>query len=102
MGAAEDVDRVQLQQADVVDRTPQVADADPAVRPRSADALRGECDAARLRRAQLDLGVGVHRLHDGVSRGVTTTLVDGGKESAHGISDPEPGARASVAWRQKQ
>ena len=34
MGAAEDVDRVQLQQADVVDRTPQVADVDPATRPR--------------------------------------------------------------------
>ena len=34
MGAAEDVDRVQLQQADVVDGTPQAADVDPAVRPR--------------------------------------------------------------------
>ena len=34
MGAAEDVDRVQLQQADVVDRTPEVADVDPPVRPR--------------------------------------------------------------------
>ena len=42
MGAAEDVDRVQLQLADVVDRTPQAAGVDPAVRPLSAHALRSE------------------------------------------------------------
>jgi hypothetical protein len=66
MGAAEDVDRVQLQQADVVDRTPQAAGVDPAVRPRSAHALRSECSAPRLRPAQLDLGAGAHRPHSGV------------------------------------
>ena len=31
MGAADGVDRVQLQQADVVDRTPQAAGIDPAL-----------------------------------------------------------------------
>jgi hypothetical protein len=66
MGAAEDVDGVQLQQADVVDRTPQVAGVDPAVGPRSAHALRSECSAARLRRAELDLGAGAHGPHSGV------------------------------------
>ena len=62
MGAAQDVDRVQLQQANVVDRTPQAAGVDPAVRPPSTHALRSECDAPRVRRTQLDLGADAHVL----------------------------------------
>jgi hypothetical protein len=73
MGAAEDVDRVQLQQADIVDRTPQATGVDPAVRPRSAHALRSECGAPRLSRAHHDLGAGAHSQDHGVSGGVAVT-----------------------------
>ena len=70
MGAADRVDRVQLQQADIVDRTPQAPGVHPAVRPRSADALRSERDAARLSCAQHELGAGAHNQDHGVSGGV--------------------------------
>jgi hypothetical protein len=52
--------------ADVVDRTPEMAGVDPAGRPRPTHALRSECGAPRLRRAQLDLGAGAHSHHSGV------------------------------------
>jgi hypothetical protein len=72
MGATERVDRVQLQQADIVDGPPHPAGIDAALWPRSAHALRSECHAPRLRRAQRDLAAGAHSQDHGVSRGVVS------------------------------
>ena len=58
MGAAEDVDRVELEEADVVDRPSQVPGGHPPGRPRAAESLGGEGEAPRLLGAEVEIGIG--------------------------------------------
>ncbi len=52
----EDVDVVDLQEAELPDRAAEVADVDPAVRPRAIEALRFQGDAARFAQREIVSG----------------------------------------------
>ena len=57
VGAAEDVDGVELQEPDVVDRPPQVPGIDPPARPRAPEALRRDRQAPGLVGAEVELSL---------------------------------------------